>query len=284
MSPEKLVAVLFLIALMFHTGTEVDRLHLFAVLKDYGLLARAFLANFIVVPLLGVAAVRLFHLSEPIAIGVLLMAISPGVPFVVLSGGRKKGGSLGLAVSLAFLMPVASIITIPITARLVMPSDAEISANSLLVSLLAFQLVPLLLGIFVGDRAPALAQRLRRPIAIVVIFLVVTLLVLLGRPIGAAVASVYGSRGMFAMLCLVVLSLVTGWILGGRRREFRRTLAIGTALRNIGLALVIATTAFRGTQTSAAVMTYLVIQFAVVTLIGVFFARTAEAPGAAPSG
>ena len=160
MSPDKLVAVLLLIALMFHTGLQVDREHLLAVLKNYGLLARAFLANFIIVPLLGVAIVRLFHLSEAIAIGVLLMAISPGVPFVVLSGGRKKGGSLGFAVSLAFLMPLVSIITVPITARLVLPSDAQISTNSLLVSLLGFQLVPLLLGIFAGDRAPALAERL----------------------------------------------------------------------------------------------------------------------------
>ena len=284
MSPDKLVAVLLLIAIMFHTGLQVDREHLFAVLKNYGLLARAFLANFIIVPLLGVVVVRLFHLSEAIAIGVLLMAICPGVPFVVLSGGRKKGGSLGFAVSLAFLMPLVSIVTVPITARLVLPSDAQISANSLLVSLLGFQLVPLLLGIFAGDRAPALAERLRRPLAIVIGVLVLALLVLLGRPIGSAIVSVYGSRGMLAMLCLVVLSLVTGWILGGRRREFRRTLGIGTALRNIGLALVISTAAFARTPTAAAVMTYLVIQFAVVTLIGVFFTRTAEAPGAAASG
>lgn len=276
MSPEKLIAVLLLIGLMFHTGLQVDREHLVAVLKNYGLLGRAFLANFIVVPLLGVGIVRTFHLNEGIAIGVLLMAIAPGVPFVVLSGGRKKGGSLGFAVSLAFLMPLVSILTIPITARLVLPSDAQISANSLLVSLLGFQLVPLLLGIFTGNRAPALAERLQRPLGIAVAVLVLALLVLLGRPLGHAVMSVYGSRGMFAMLTLTLLSMAIGWLLGGPAREDRRILGIGTTLRNVGLASLIATTSLRSSEIAASVLIYLLIQFIVTTAFGVYFTRTAK--------
>lgn len=276
MDPAKLAALVLLVTLMLHTGLQVDREHLTAVLKNYGLLGRAFLANFIIVPIIGVVLVRLAHLSDPLATGVLLMAISPGVPFVVLSGGRKKGGSLGLAVSLAFLMPLLSIVTVPITAQFVLPGSEHISANSIVLSLVVFQLIPLLLGILVRGRAPGLAARLERPLGIVVLVAVVVLLGLLARQIGGAIASVYGSLGILTMIAIVALSLVTGWALGGPQREFRRTLGIGTALRNIGLAVVVATS-FGGGLVAAAVMTYLVVQFVVVSLVGVFFTRTASA-------
>lgn len=272
MNPAKIVAIVLLVSLMLHTGLQVNLAHLVACLRNYGLLGRALLANFILVPIYGVVMTRLFHLSDPIATGVLLMAISPGVPFVVLSGGRRKGGSLGFAVELAFLLPALSIVTVPITTSLVLPG-AHISTSSIVASLFIFQLVPLLLGILVSERAPQTAARLLRPLGLVVLIVVVALLVLLGRPIVHAVTSVYGSFGMLAMLSIVILSLLTGWVLGGSDRAYRRTLSIGTALRNIGLAAVVATTSFGGGDVAAAVLTYLLIQLVLVTIVGVLYTR-----------
>ncbi len=273
-NPSKIVAMVLLVSLMLHTGLEVNLVHLKTVLRDYGLLGRAFLANFIIVPLLGVLFVRVvFHLSEPIATGVLLMAICPGVPFVVLSGGRKKGGSLGLAVSLAFLLPALSIVTVPITASLVLPGSL-ISANSIVLSLVVFQLVPLLLGMLVSARAPQVAARLQRPLLIIVLVVIIALLVVLGGPIARAIGTVYGSLGMVATACIVLLSLLTGWVLGGRERAYRRTLSVGTALRNVGLAALLATSVFGRGEVAAAVMTYLIIQIVLATLLGVFYTRT----------
>jgi len=103
MSPEKLVAVVVLVALTFGAGMQVDRDHLVSLLKNVGLLGRALLANFIIVPILGVLLALVFRLtehSEQVATGFLLMAIAPGVPFV-LSSVRKRGGRLSLAVELA---------------------------------------------------------------------------------------------------------------------------------------------------------------------------------------
>ncbi len=52
---------------------------------------------------------------------------------------------------------------------------------------------------------------------------------------------------MWAILVLVLLSIATGWILGGPQPEYRRTLSIATALRNIGTCTVIATATFPDT-------------------------------------
>ena len=151
------------------------------------------------------------------------MALAPGVPFLVRAAGRTPGGSLGFAAMLAFVMPALSIVTIPLTARFIFAAGliapAEVAGNipfgRILVTLVGFQLVPLLVGLLIANRAPKLAAKLRRPLLLLFFVAVVALLVILGPTLVKAVASVYGSRGIWAMVVLVLLSVGTGWILGG---------------------------------------------------------------------
>jgi predicted Na+-dependent transporter len=273
----KLAAAIMLIALTFGAGLQVNRPHLTAILKNYGLLGRALLANFILVPIFGVILAKVFRLSPPIATGYLLMAIAPGVPFV-LASVRKRGGRLGLAVALAVIMPLLSIVTVPITAKLVLPAGAaeQLPLGQFFVTLVLFQLLPLLLGMVVAERVPKVTTDLGRIMQIVFFLAVIVLFALLATKLVHDVASVYGSNGMWAMLCLVLLSLGTGWWMGGPAREDRRVLGIGTALRNIGLAAVISTTSFHDSLVAASVLTYFLIQFIVTTLAGVYFTRTAQ--------
>jgi BASS family bile acid:Na+ symporter len=284
-SPVKIVTLILLISMMLNVGLQSNREHLLAVLKNYGLMGRALLANFILVPIFGVLIVRLFQLHEDIATGFLLMAIAPGVPFVVAAGGRKKGGSLGFAVALAFIMPTLSVLTVPITAQWVLPSGAaaHVPAPHILPTLALFQLVPLIVGMLIAANAPTLAEKLERPLGVVFLLSVVALLVLLGPNIARAVASVYGSRGILADLTLVVLSLATGWILGGPESPFRHTLSIATALRNIGLCAVVAASDFPNSLVAPAVMTYLIVQAIVCTLVGAYFTRTSKPAAPAPA-
>jgi len=103
---------------------------------------------------------------------------------------------------------------------------------------------------------------------------------MLAQKIGESAALVYGSNGLWAILSLVILSLGVGWILGGPAREDRRILAIGTALRNIGLGAVIATVDFRAPQVAATVIMYFVIQFVETTILGVYYTKTARSAAA----
>lgn len=278
MNWERIIAAIMLVSLTFGSGLEVNREHLRAVLRDTGLLGRALLANFVVVPILGVLLARAFRLPPPVETGFLLMAIAPGVPFV-LASVRKRGGSLGLAVALAFLLPLLSIVTVPATAALVLPTvaKAHLPLARFVVTLLLLQLLPLLAGIAVGALAPETASKLSRPLRVLFFASALALVIVLAPLLVRDVATVYGSNGMWAMLCLVVLSLVTGWLLGAPAREDRRVLAIGTALRNIGLCALIATASFSDAAVAATVLTYFLIQFVITTLVGVYFARTAQA-------
>jgi predicted Na+-dependent transporter len=121
---------------------------------------------------------------------------------------------------------------------------------------------------------------LQRPLLLLFAVAVVVLLVALGPALLKAVAAVYGSRGILAMLVIVLLSVLTGWVLGGPKDEYRRTLSIATALRNIGTCAVIATASFPDTLVAPTVLTYFLVQFVVSVIFRAYFQRTA-APAAA---
>jgi bile acid:Na+ symporter, BASS family len=284
MNPETIVATVMMASLTFGAGLQVNRDRLIAILKNYSLLGRALLANFVIVPILGVLFVRLFHLETYIATGVLVMTISPGAIFVIL-GARKKGGSLGFADALAFIMPALATLTIPLTAALILPADeaAQLPVLRFLMTLVLLQLAPLIVGYFVSDRAPTLAAKLERPVNLIFLATLVALVALVYPTLAKSVASVYGSHGMWAMLCIVVLSVAAGWTLGGPDREDRRTLSIGTAIKKVGLGALVATTSFPRTEVLAAVLTYFAIQLVVSTLLGMYYKRTAASPAGIPA-
>jgi BASS family bile acid:Na+ symporter len=270
------VAAVLLVSMMLGAGLETNRAALLSVITKSGLLFRALAANFIIVPLVAVLLSRGFRLSDSIATGLLLMAIAPGVPFLVLSGGRQRGGSHEFAIALAFLMPALSTLTIPITAELVLPTGEHPNVPpSYLLSLLIYQLVPLLAGAIMARRLPIVARMLVRPTGSITFAAFVALLTILAPAMIRGAAVIFGTFGLLAMLLTVVLSLAIGWILGGRERSYRRTLAIGTALRNPGVAMLIATARFPGTSVASGVAAYFLIQIIVTMLAGnVFKARS----------
>ena len=270
MTPQKIVALVLLVSLMFDAGLQASWSDLMALMRNYALFAGALIANFVVVPLAALGIVTLFHLNDAVATGVLLMAIAPGVPFVILAGGRGKGGSHELAIGLAVLLPVITTLVLPFTADLILPGSERANVPpGQLIGLVLFQFVPLLIGFLVAIALPSIATkflRITKPITLVALL---ALLVALAPLIVKSAAAVFGSFGILAMVSIVVISLAAGWLLGGSKHEYRATLAVGTALRNPGLAMAIATTAF-ATQppAAAAVVTYFLVQALLVAIFG----------------
>ena len=275
MSPEKLAVVVFLAGFMLRAGLQCAFAELREAFQSPMRLLRIFAANFVVVPILGVIVVRLFQLDIYVATGILLMAISPGVPFLPLIAGTKKGGSAGLATGLAVILPAVSIITVPITAPLVLPADAQahITFASFIVSLLLFQLLPLVVGLFIRARSDKVAPMLTKLVVAVLVVAGIAVLFFLVPQMGKAFAAVYGSRGLMASLLIIVLCAFVGWLLGGKTAEYRVTLSISTIMRNVGLATLIATENFHDTVAGAVVLAYFVMQFIFANLIGMYYKR-----------
>jgi BASS family bile acid:Na+ symporter len=58
------------------------------------------------------------------------------------------------------------------------------------------------------------------------------------------------------MLALLIASWAAGWLLGGPGTDARKAMTLTTSLRNVGVGLVIASSAFAGTPAVTAALAY----------------------------
>jgi BASS family bile acid:Na+ symporter len=264
---------------MIASGLQVDWARMRETFAQVGLLGRALLANFILVPAFAYLLIRYFNTTEYVAVGILLMSMAPGVPFLVNSAGRKVGGSLSFALEIAFLFSALSLITIPITASLLLPPEALAHAplTKFLVTLVLFQIVPLFIGALLAPRLSAAAtERLTKVLNLIFFAALLVLLVIVFPKLVEVVSSTYGSGHIAIIAAVGVFSAVVGWLLGGPIRDYRRTLSIATLMRNIGLCSLIAATSFPQTAVAPAVITYFLVTFILSLPIRVAYGRTKE--------
>ncbi|HEV7178709.1 MAG TPA: hypothetical protein VGN11_02495 [Candidatus Baltobacteraceae bacterium] len=274
----KLLAILMIVSTMLGAGLQVDVRRIADTLRQYGLLARALLANFVLVPLVAVVLVRIFRVDVGAATGIVLMSMAPGVPFLVNSAGRKEGGSLSFALTIAFCFAALSVVTVPVTMWLVLPhtADAQLPVGSFLTTLVLFQLVPLIVGAVVAPRLSQVSADKAVQILHLVFFAAALVLVALVFPrLAGYVASIYGFGRLLIIMAIGLFSLAVGWLLGGPAQDYRRTLSIGTLMRNIGLCALIGTSAtFANTLVVPAIFAYFVVTFILSLPLRAYYIRS----------
>jgi len=264
------MVLLFLVTVMFAVGLEETPGQVLATIKNGPLMAKLLVANLVLMPVIALLLLKLANLSEDIVIGILLMAAAPGVPFLPRMAASAKG-NVAFAVGLMIVLQMASVITTPVTLNLILPVDAvvKVPAARIITSLVLFQLIPLALGMLIAHRSASLAGTLAKPAKLLSTIGLIGTVVLLIGPHLDVVGKVFGGGALAIMLVLVVVAWPIGWALGGANVASRKTLALGTSLRNVGLCLLVGTQDFPNTGVVAAVGSYLLIQ-AVANLI---FAR-----------
>jgi len=262
MSLDRLLNVLVIITLiemMVLVGLGVTFAELVDTGRNWRLVARAMAANYLFVPGAAIVLLILFAATPAVASGFLILAVCPGAPFGP-PFARIARANLPVAVGLMVILAGSSSVVSPVLLRLLLPwvsggNAPPMDLNGMVAALLGTQLLPLLFGLLVRHRWPQLAKRLLSPLELVSKVLSLT-----------AVGLILGSqfqmlmeirvRGFVGMLILLAASLVLGWLAGGSRREDSKTTALTTALRNVGVGLVIVTGNFAGTPAVLAALAY----------------------------
>jgi BASS family bile acid:Na+ symporter len=241
-------AAIFTAAMMFSAAAAASDLEIRRISAERKLLARAFLANVVVVPILAAALLRAFHRNGDFATGAVLAAICPGAPFGTYLAGRSRG-DVALAVIMTCGMTVIALITAPLTSWLIfgpgrmvaLPKGLGLLVTGLLIVL------PVLLGKAVRRRSAVAADCLGRAAGWVSLF------ALVATNVAAAGLRSRGVRGLGWQHSALILSLVAASMgvgaLSGRSPGTRATLATSTGLRNAGLAFLFAEYKFHRTQT-----------------------------------
>lgn len=256
----KLVVTVAVFEMMVTVGLGVAVADVIAIARDGRLLARAALANYGCVPAATVVLLMMFDAHPMVAAGFIVLAVCPGAPFgpalAILARGNMAlsvGWMTILAVTSAVIAPASLYLFLPwITGTQALTIDA---VNRMMCTLIVVQLLPLGAGLCVRRFRPGMADRmlgtaigLGKALNVAAIVLVVAAYYPLLTEVGL--------KGLIGMLLLLMASLAAGWLLGGRGDESRKTLALTTATRNVGVGLVIATDAFGGTPVVAAVLAY----------------------------
>jgi bile acid:Na+ symporter, BASS family len=276
-----LLATVTLFEMMVTIGLGVAVAQIAAVAKDLRIVARAGLANYVIVPAAAIALLLLFHASSFVAAGFLIAAVCPGAPYGPPFTGMAKG-NVALAVGLMMILAASSAVLTPLLLRLLLPllsggGPLQVDAAKMVATLLGGQLLPLAAGLLIRHRWPKLAGHLAKPARLLSLLLNVALLgTILTVQFDTLIA--IPLRAFVGMTALVLAGLAAGWLVGGPARADRTATAMATSVRNVGVTLVIAVASFPGTPAVAAATAFGLFQTILVALMalawGRFFARS----------
>jgi len=241
-------------------GLKVTLVNLSGAVRNWRFLLQAVLANYVFVPAVTVALLVLFHPADPmVSAGFLLLAVCPGAPFGPLCTGIAKG-DVTVAVGLMIVLASSSVIAAPFLLHFLLPSisggeSMQVDTVKLVGTLLVTQLLPLCVGLGVHHCRPRLAEKLRKPASLLSVVLGVSTIVLI-IVVQFQLFAEIKLRAWLGMAILFVASCASGWFLGGPGSGNRKALTLTTALRNVGVGLVIATGNFPGTAAVTATLVY----------------------------
>jgi len=252
--------LVFVVSSMLSVGLGLNVGQITAPLRNLRLVAMSLLANFVLMPVGAVVLARALRLVEPLAVGLLLLGVAAGAPFLPKLAQIAKG-NLAFAVALMVLLTVITVAYLPLVLPLFLPG-VSVNPAKIGVSLVLLMLLPLAGALVVNAKLPAAAARVKPVVdrlSTLGLVLVVLLLVVVNF---SNVLSLFGTGAILAGLLFIALGYAVGWALGGPGADTRLVLGLGTAQRNIAAALVVGGQSF--SNPSVVVM---VVVVAVVSLL-----------------
>ena len=234
--------LVFVLSSMLAMGLGLKVAQITAPLRNLRLVAMSLLANFAVMPLGAIVLARVLRLDEPLGVGLLLLGVAAGAPFLPKLAQIAKG-DLAFAVALMVLLMVITVGYLPLVLPILLPG---VSVNPVKIarSLVLLMLLPLAGALAVNAKLPAAAARAKPlfdRLSSLGLVLVVLLLVVVNFN---DVLSLFGTRAILAGLLFIALGYAVGWALGGPGSDTRPVLGLGTAQRNIAAGLVVGSQSF----------------------------------------
>lgn len=265
-----------ILATVFGFGLRATVDDLLYVVRRPRLLARSFLAVFVIVPVLTVALVEMFDFQHAVEIVLVALAISP-VPPILPTKETKAGGNTSFAIGLMAILSLVSIAAVPLildALQWLFSRQLGISTGAIASVIVKSTLLPLVAGVAVRAALPTLAERIEKPVSLIgkVLLTVAVLPVLAGAFAGMWAA--VGNGTVLAMIIVTVAGLVVGHLLGRPDPDHAVVLALSTACRHPAIALTIASTNFPQLQFGPIVLLYLIVN----AIVGIPYLKWQQRP------
>ncbi len=260
------LTALFLATRMLWVGLGVTPAELLDTLRARGLVLRTLVANLLAVPALAAVLVTVLPLTADARVAILLLAAVPGGIDVLSRRHAAVRGNVNQA-ALVFLLSSVAIVVTPVMRLLMLrvgPPMALSYGRFIAVSVLGL-LVPLLVGLAIRATAPVVAGVLTRVTAVLslVLFVAATVAIVV---VSGRQRHGLGPLDVLAMALFVLGAGAIGWLIGGPATPTRRLLAHVTAMRNVGLGLMIATVGIPHGGVALAIVVFVVVLIALRVL------------------
>lgn len=249
---QSLALQVLVVVMMLAVGLELRTSDLTEAPRRARWFAAAMVANIFAVPIGAWLLADALDLSTGLSAGLVLLAAAPGGPVGPVLA-KIASADLGFSTALMVLLGIVGLVSAPLTVSLLL--DAEGGDGlfwPMFAALLLFQIIPLGIAMAIRHLAPELATRLAKPAGLVSNVLLVGVIVGLVITRGDALADV--SVGVHAALVASVLAILAPTLLRARPNSVLRGLSVVTAVRNISVALLLATSFFDDPQVEVAIL------------------------------
>ncbi|NLG54692.1 MAG: bile acid:sodium symporter family protein [Rhodococcus sp.] len=269
---------------------------------DFGRVARhpkavavALVCQLLILPVIAFGLVKLFNLEPLLAVGVMLLAASPGGTTANLFS-HLFHGDVALNVTLTAVNSIIAVVTLPIVTNFALLYFDPGEGNALglqfgkVVQVFAIVLIPVALGVLVRRLYPGFAAAMDKPVRIgsaaVLVLVIVGTVVAERENIGGYIASV----GLITLL-FCILSLTIGYFIPRQlgitsRQSIACSMEIG--IHNSTLAITIAVSLLANVTMAVPAAVYGVLMFPVAAVFGWIITRNAapqdERGSAVPKG
>jgi BASS family bile acid:Na+ symporter len=245
---------------MFSLGLGIAANELKLIWRRPGLMLRGLFSVLVAVPAVALLVTRFLDLPRFVEIGLVLMAISPGAP-ISLRRSLSAGGHRAFAPSLQICVALLAVVSMPLSIAALnelYAGRANLTPWSIAKQVFIAQLLPLALGMAVRRYQRQIAERFEPRLAragnvLLVILLIVVLIDVWQVTMDA------GVRVWPSIMLTTAAALALGHWLGGPEPATRTAVAITSALRNTGLALLVATLNAAPPAVTGTVLAYLLV-------------------------
>jgi len=255
-------------------GIIMFGLGLSLTLADFARVARhpravliALVCQLVLLPAICFGLVLAFQLPPILAVGMMMLAASPGGTTANLYSHLFRG-DIALNITLTAINSVVAVVTLPIITNLAIayfrPFDDSLGMQwAKTVEVFAIVLLPVVAGMIVRRLWPAFARAMDRPVRIIS---VVVLIVVIAGAVASNWALLVENAGRLAaitvLFCLISLAVgywVPRWLRIERRQAIASSFEIG--IHNATLAIVIAQTVMGSVELSLPAAVYGVLMF-----------------------
>jgi bile acid:Na+ symporter, BASS family len=230
----RVALVLFIAGSLLEVGLRVPLRDAFAALRDWRFTGATVLWGFVVCPALAIALTWIVPLDPSHALGLVLLAMAPGAPFLPAVAARA-GGTPAYVAAFLVIATIGAVIYMPVAVPLLLGFAADPWAIAK--PLVIFIILPLIAGAALQAVAPRSAAQVRRlvhpVVTVVTLFVVMLIAVSYWRDFLGAV----GTYAIATQCAFLAIATAAAYLLSpGFPEGQRRVLALGLSTRNVGAA------------------------------------------------